>query len=75
MLPLSHARAEAYWTSALDSASRGERIVVVAEEAGTGVIVGTVQVLLTAQRINHIVERSPRCWYIAERASAVWPRH
>ncbi|MEY2521836.1 MAG: hypothetical protein QOJ66_401 [Ilumatobacteraceae bacterium] len=48
MLPLSHARAEAYWTSALDSASRGERIVVVAEEAGTGVIVGTVQVLLTA---------------------------
>ena len=48
MLPLSHERAEAYWTSALHSASRGERIVMVAEEESTGVVVGTVQVLLTA---------------------------
>ena len=48
MLPLSHERAEAYWTSALDSASRGERILMVAEEEDTGVVVGTVQVLLTA---------------------------
>ena len=48
MLPLSRERAEAYWASALDSASRGERIVMVAEEASTGVVVGTVQVVLTA---------------------------
>ena len=48
MLPLSRERAEAYWTGALDSASRGERIVMVAEEESTGVVVGTVQVLLTA---------------------------
>ena len=48
MLPLSRELAEAYWTSALDSASRGERIVMVAEEESTGAVVGTVQVLLTA---------------------------
>jgi len=48
MLPLSRERAEAYWTSALDSAARGERIVMVAEEETTGVVIGTVQVLLTA---------------------------
>jgi GNAT superfamily N-acetyltransferase len=48
MLPLSRERAEAYWTNALDSASRGERIVMVAEEQTTGAVVGTVQVVLTA---------------------------
>ena len=48
MLPLERERAEGYWLTALDSASRGERIVLVAEEEGTGVLVGTVQVLLTA---------------------------
>jgi ribosomal protein S18 acetylase RimI-like enzyme len=48
VLPLSRARAEAYWTGALDSAARGERIVMVAEERTTGIVVGTVQVLLTA---------------------------
>ncbi len=48
MLPLEHERAEAFWVSMLDSSSRGERIVLVAEETGTGVIVGTVQVIMTA---------------------------
>ena len=48
MLPMSRERAEDYWTSALESASRGERIVIVAEEESTGAVVGTVQVLLTA---------------------------
>jgi ribosomal protein S18 acetylase RimI-like enzyme len=48
MLPLDQARAQAYWATALDSASRGERIVLVAEELGTGTVVGTVQVILAA---------------------------
>ena len=47
MLPLDRGRAEAYWLTTLESASRGERIVLVAEE-DTGVVVGTVQVILTA---------------------------
>ena len=48
MLPLERERAEAYWKAMLDSTSRGERIVIVAEEEDTGVVVGTVQVILTA---------------------------
>lgn len=46
MLPLDRGRAQMYWTSTLDSASRGERIVIVAEEEETGVVIGTVQVIL-----------------------------
>jgi GNAT superfamily N-acetyltransferase len=45
MLPISRAKAEAYWHSVLSSAGRGQRIVLVAENAG-GKIVGTVQVVL-----------------------------
>lgn len=48
MLPLEHERAEAFWASMFDSTSRGERIVLVAEEQETGAVVGTVQVVLTA---------------------------
>lgn len=48
MLPLEHERAEAYWANMLDSASRGERIVLVAEEQDSATVVGTVQVILTA---------------------------
>jgi ribosomal protein S18 acetylase RimI-like enzyme len=48
MLPLDVERAEAFWTDLLASAARGERILLVAEEEGTGEIVGTVQVILTA---------------------------
>jgi GNAT superfamily N-acetyltransferase len=48
MLPLDRVRAESYWMMALDSAGRGERIVIVAEEEDTGLVVGTVQVILTA---------------------------
>ena len=48
MLPLQPDRAQAYWAKALDSAERGERVVLVAEELDTGAIVGTVQVILTA---------------------------
>jgi GNAT superfamily N-acetyltransferase len=45
MLPLSRAKAEAFWHSASASLARGERAVLVAEDEA-GVIVGTVQVLL-----------------------------
>jgi ribosomal protein S18 acetylase RimI-like enzyme len=48
MLPLEHERARAFWVGALHSATLGERVVLVAEVEGTGEVVGTVQVLLTA---------------------------
>lgn len=45
MLPLSRAKAEAFWRKAAASVARGERVVLAAEdEAGT--LVGTVQVIL-----------------------------
>ena len=46
MLPLPRARALAFWQSALGSAARGERIVLVAEDVESGTVVGTVQVVL-----------------------------
>ena len=46
MLPLQPERAEAYWSGMLDSASRGERILLVAEDAEAGAVVGTIQVIL-----------------------------
>jgi ribosomal protein S18 acetylase RimI-like enzyme len=48
MLPFGVERAAAFWSIALDSASRGERIILVAEDATSGRVVGTVQVILTA---------------------------
>jgi ribosomal protein S18 acetylase RimI-like enzyme len=48
MLPIDHATAEAFWTATLDSAARGDRIVLVAEDLETGAVVGTVQVILAA---------------------------
>jgi GNAT superfamily N-acetyltransferase len=45
MLPMTRAKAEAFWSRASEALTRGERIVVVAEDAG-GTIVGTVTVLL-----------------------------
>ncbi len=45
MLPLSRAKAEAFWSGTAASLACGERLVLVAEEAGE-TIVGTVQVLL-----------------------------
>jgi GNAT superfamily N-acetyltransferase len=48
MLPLTRERAEAFWIDALESASRGERVVIIAEDSPSGGVVGTVQVVLTA---------------------------
>ena len=42
--PFDVGRATAFWEGALDAVDRGERLVVVAEEA-TGEVVGTVQVV------------------------------
>ena len=46
MLPLSRDRAARFWNDVLDSAGRGERIVLVAED-DDGTVVGTVQVILS----------------------------
>jgi GNAT superfamily N-acetyltransferase len=45
MLPMTRAKAEAYWHSTAASLARGERVVIIAEDAA-GMIVGTVQVIL-----------------------------
>ncbi len=44
MLPMTRAKAEAFWRSVAASVARGERVVLVAED-GAGAIVGTVQVI------------------------------
>lgn len=46
MAPLARERAVAFWREVLAGATRGERVVLIAEEAGSGRVVGTVQVLL-----------------------------
>ena len=45
MLPMSRAKAEAFWRSVGASVARGERIVVAADDAD-GHIVGTAQIIL-----------------------------
>ena len=45
MLPMSRAKAEAFWRTTSASVARGERVVLAAEDAA-GAIVGTVQVIL-----------------------------
>lgn len=44
MLPMTRAKAEQFWRSAIASAQRGERVILVAED-GAGGIVGTVSVV------------------------------
>ena len=45
MLPMTRAKADAFWQGVAVSAARGERVVLAAED-GTGAIVGTAQVIL-----------------------------
>jgi GNAT superfamily N-acetyltransferase len=45
MLPMTRAKADAFWRTASASVARGERVVLAAEDAA-GTIVGTVQVIL-----------------------------
>ncbi|HEX2463574.1 MAG TPA: GNAT family N-acetyltransferase [Thermoanaerobaculia bacterium] len=44
MLPMSRAKAESFWHAAAASVERGERVLLIAEDAA-GSIVGTVQVI------------------------------
>lgn len=46
MSPLPRQKARDFWQRALDGAARGERIVLIAEEAQDGVLIGTVQIIL-----------------------------
>ena len=46
MWPLAHHKALAFWQGVMDSARRGERIVLVAEDVESDTVVGTVQLLL-----------------------------
>ena len=46
MLPLSRQKAIAFWHKAQESAARGERVLLIAEDASTSQVLGTVQVLL-----------------------------
>lgn len=45
MSPLAAHRAQQFWHAVLESAQRGERIVLLAEDSVPGTIVGTVQVV------------------------------
>jgi GNAT superfamily N-acetyltransferase len=45
MLPMTRAKAEAFWRRTAASAARGERVVLAAEDA-SGEIVGTAQIIL-----------------------------
>lgn len=45
MLPMTRAKADAFWRNAAVSVARGERVVLAAEDA-TGTIIGTVTVVL-----------------------------
>ncbi|MEO7414185.1 MAG: GNAT family N-acetyltransferase [Opitutaceae bacterium] len=47
MAPMTRAKAEGFWQGVATSASRGERVVLVAEEPA-GRIIGTVQIILNA---------------------------
>lgn len=68
MLPMTRAKADAFWHSVSASVARGERLVLAAEDA-TGTLVGTVQVIW-AQPENQphrgdvakmLVHRAVRC--------------
>jgi ribosomal protein S18 acetylase RimI-like enzyme len=46
MSPLTQDRADAFWQEVADGLAAGERILLVAQETSSGMIVGTVQVIL-----------------------------
>lgn len=46
MLPLARERAEQFWVDTIDSANRGQRIVLVATDQSSSLVVGTVQLVL-----------------------------
>ncbi|MCC2651382.1 MAG: family N-acetyltransferase [Microvirga sp.] len=46
MLPLTRERADAFWQGVAEGVAAGERILLVAQDPSSGMIVGTVQVIL-----------------------------
>ena len=48
MRPFDAERATAFWAGVIESAARGERLLLVAEDPVDGEVLGTVQVLLSA---------------------------
>jgi GNAT superfamily N-acetyltransferase len=46
MLPLTQDRADAFWQDVADGVAAGERILLVAQDPASGMVVGTVQVIL-----------------------------
>jgi GNAT superfamily N-acetyltransferase len=46
LAPLAREKAECFWHGVADSVGRGERVLVVAQEQGSGRLVGTVQILV-----------------------------
>jgi GNAT superfamily N-acetyltransferase len=48
MWPLPHHQALRFWQGVIDSAQRGERIVLVAQDQATAALVGTVQLVFAA---------------------------
>lgn len=75
MAPLSCAQAEGFWHQVAKGVAAGDRILLVAEEPGSGEIVGTAQVLLglpenqphRAEIAKVLVRRSARRRGIASR--------
>lgn len=46
MSPLTRERADAFWQGVAESVAAGERILLAAQDPSTGMVVGTVQVIL-----------------------------
>jgi GNAT superfamily N-acetyltransferase len=46
MLPLTRDRADAFWQGVADGVAAGERVLLIAQNPSTGMVVGTVQVIL-----------------------------
>jgi GNAT superfamily N-acetyltransferase len=75
MAPLTRERADAFWNGVADGVSDGTRILLVAEDAASGVIVGTVQVVFAwpenqphrADIAKMLVHRSARRQGLGER--------
>ena len=65
MLPLTRPRRRAFWQRVADGVARGERALLVAEDAAG--IVGTVQLISSCPRTSRIARTSPRCWSTAAR--------
>jgi GNAT superfamily N-acetyltransferase len=67
MSPLPQDKAQAFWQSVLDSAQRGERIVLVAQDVNSATIVGTVQVVFAVPDNQPHRADLAKIWYTVAR--------